>query len=75
MPRVTDEELNRVVQSYKGYISAGELNPATLVSKEWGVSTKTIYNLLKVARRRNLLPTAGQGRTWSLDTWEWSENA
>lgn len=71
---ISDERLARLVKSYKGYISAGERNPACLVGKEWGLTTRSVYNVLKIARRRGLLPAVGQGKTWSLETWEWSED-
>jgi hypothetical protein len=71
---VSDERLTRLVHSYTDYISAGERNPACLTGKEWGLTTRSVYNYLKIARRRGLLPAVGQGKTWSLDTWEWSKS-
>jgi hypothetical protein len=72
MCKRTDEEIMSVVKLYKDFLSAGEPKPAVETAKELKVSTRNIHNVLKIARRRGFLPTLGQGKTWSLETWEWN---
>jgi len=56
-----DDELERLGTRYSTFVRWGEASPALAIASATGKTVEEIHNRLKVARRRNYLPTAGQG--------------
>ena len=56
-----DDELECLGSRYSTFVKWGEASPALAIATATGKTVEEIHNRLKVARRRNYLPTAGQG--------------
>lgn len=56
-----DDELERLGTRYSTFVRWGEASPALAIATATSRTVEEIHNRLKVARRRNYLPTAGQG--------------
>jgi hypothetical protein len=56
-----EDELECLGSRYSTFVKWGEASPALAIATATGKTVEEIHNRLKVARRRNYLPTAGQG--------------